>query len=95
MVKLLVEGRLLCESRMIAPTRVTLSSLAPLSGRYRLRISPQAFPLLSCCHFQPVQHCISRRILSIPPAPAVLILPTYYMGVAESYPEGVALAALT
>ncbi len=35
-------------------------------------ISPQPFPLLSCGLLQLFEHSISRRILSIPPAPALL-----------------------
>jgi hypothetical protein len=33
---------------------------------------PPTLSALSCFHLQPFQHCISRRILPIPPAPAVL-----------------------
>ena len=35
-------------------------------------ISPQAFPGFSCVLLQPFKHRISRRILPIPPAPALL-----------------------
>jgi len=36
-----------------------------------MRISPQPLPPLSCFLLQPLKHRIARRILPIPPAPAV------------------------
>jgi hypothetical protein len=44
----------------------------PLPQRFRLRISPQPFLPLSCFRLKTFQHRISRRILPIPPAPAML-----------------------
>ena len=34
-------------------------------------IGPQSFLRLSCIFLQPFEYCVPRRILSIPPAPAV------------------------
>src|SRR5215831_1417018 len=48
-----------------------MGSLTPLPMRHWLRISLQAFHSLSCLLLQPFKDCISRRILSIQPAPAV------------------------
>ena len=46
-------------------------SLPPLPRRHRLRIGPQPFLRLSRFLLQPFKHRIPRRILPIPPAPAV------------------------
>jgi hypothetical protein len=51
---------------------VHLFLLSTLPRRHRLRIGPQAFPLLSRVLLQPFENDIPWRILPIPPAPAVL-----------------------
>jgi len=46
-------------------------SLPPLPRQHWLRISPQSLQPLSRLLFEPFQHRIPRRILSIPPAPVI------------------------
>jgi len=53
------------------PLMDVVSAPSPYPRRHRLRINPQAFLALSRFLLQPFQHRIPRRILSIPPAPAV------------------------
>jgi len=49
----------------------SMGSLPPLPRRHWLRIDPQAFLRVPRVLLQLLQFCISRRILPIPPAPAL------------------------
>jgi hypothetical protein len=50
---------------------ISLLPLPPLPRRHWIRIGSQSFPPHSCFLLQPFEHRISRRILPLPPAPAL------------------------
>jgi hypothetical protein len=68
-------GNTLVKSKSVSETtQGALSdsfSLPPLPWRHMSPGNPQAFLGFSCFLLQPFKHCISWRILPIPPAPAV------------------------